>query len=238
MIILGHRGSSGLAPENTLAAMKLAIKQGCQGIETDLQLTKDGEVIVFHDWSVERTTNGTGEIKDLTLEELLTLDAGSWFSKEFKNEKILTLKSLLNIIPNNLLLNLEIKSRSWDNRGIEEKVVNILEENRSLENIVISSFNHKSLERVQKLNPNIKLGLLFEGQMVNLVELLKISKLNIYSLHPNHHYVDKEFIEEAHGHNYKVYSWTVNDIKSANRLKNAGIDGIITNFPRLFRQIN
>lgn len=234
MIVIGHRGSSGIAPENTSASMELAVKQGCQGIETDLQLTKDGEIVVFHDWSVERTTDGTGEIKDLTLEELLTLDAGSWFSKKFENEKILSLESLLNILPNDLLLNLEIKSRAWDNRGIEEKVVKILEENNRLENTVISSFNHKCIERVGNLNPKIKLGFLYEAYFVNLEELLETSKLDMYSIHPNYNYVDKDLIEKAHKNDLKVYSWTVNDIKSAQRLKDLGIDGIITNFPQLF----
>lgn len=234
MIIIGHRGSSGLAPENTLASMELAIEQGCHGIETDLQLTEDGKVVVFHDWSVERTTNGTGYIKDLTLEELLTLDAGSWFSKKFKNEKILTLESLLDLIPKNLLLNLEIKSKAWDNRGIEKMVVKTLEENNRLENTVISSFNHKCIERVQNLNPRIKLGLLYEAYLINPVEFLKISKLNMYSLHPNYNYIDKEFMEKVHKSDLKVYSWTVNDIESAERLRELRLDGIITNFPQLF----
>lgn len=238
MIIIGHRGSSGSAPENTSAAMNLAIKHGCQGIETDLQLTKDGEVVVFHDWSVERTTNGIGNIKDLTLEELLKLDAGSWFSKEFKNEKILTLESLLNIVPENILLNLEIKSKSLDNRGIEEKIVMILEKNKRIDNIVISSFNHKCLERVEKLNSEIKLGLLFEAYFVNPIETLKSNKLNIYSLHPSYYYIDSDFIEKSHNNNLKVYSWTVNDIKSAEQLRDLGIDGIITNFPQLLKEIH
>lgn len=234
MMIIGHRGSSGEAPENTLASIELAIEQGCQGIETDLQLTKDGEIVVFHDWSVERTTNGQGEIKDLTLEELSTLDLGSWFSQEFKNEKILTLESLLNIIPENLLLNLEVKSRSFDNRGIEEEVVKILEKNNRLKNIVVSSFNHKSLKRIQKLNSELKLGILYEAYFINPVESLKSSELNIHSIHPAHYYVDKDFIEEAEKNNLKVYSWTVNDIESANRLKDLGVTGIITNYPGLF----
>lgn len=235
MIIIAHRGASGVAPENTLAAMDLAIRYGCQGIETDLQLTKDGEVVVFHDWSVERTTNGRGDIKDLTLDELLTLDAGSWFSKEFKNEKILTLESLIKFTPKNLLLNLEIKSKTLDNRGIEEKVVRFLEAHNRIENTIISSFNHKSLERVQDLNSEIKLGILYEAYLIDPIDSLKPSKLDIYSIHPCYYYVDRDLIEDAHKNNLKVYSWTVNDIKSAMQVKALDIDGVITNFPQLFR---
>lgn len=234
MLIIGHRGASGVAPENTLAAMDLAIRYGCQGIETDLQLTKDGEIVVFHDWSVDRTTNGSGEIKDLTLDELLTLDAGSWFAEEFRNEKIITLETLINFIPKSLLLNLEIKSKSLDNRGIEEKIVKFLEKNNRIENTIISSFNHKCLQRVQNLNSEIKLGILYEGYIIDPINSLKPSKLDIYSIHPCYYYIDRDLIEDAHKSNLKVYSWTVNDIKSAMQLRDLGIDGVITNFPQLF----
>lgn len=233
MKIIAHRGASGLAPENTIAAMELAIKQGCHGIETDLQLTKDGEVVVFHDWSVERTTNGLGEIKDLTLSQILELDAGSWFSEEFKGEKIPTLVDLLNIVPKGLLLNLEIKSQSHDDRGIEEKVVRILEKYNRIENIIISSFNHMCLERVQKINKQIKLGILYEAHFIDPLNFIKSNQLDIYSIHSCSHYTNKDLIQTAHDNNMKVYSWTVNDIKIAERLEEYQIDGIITNYPNL-----
>lgn len=235
MKIIGHRGASGNAPENTHAAMDLAIKHGCHGIETDLQLTKDGEVVVFHDWSVERTTNGKGKVKDLTLDELLKLDAGSWFSKEFENEKIPTLEELIKFIPKDLLLNLEIKSQILDNRGIEEKLVKILETNNRIENIVISSFNHKSLERVEKLNPEIKLGLLYEAYFIDPIKAIKSNKLDLYSLHPSYYYIDQELIDNSHRNDLKVYAWTVNDLEAGKKLKDMGVDGLITNFPELFK---
>lgn len=126
MKIIAHRGSSGNAPENTAASMNMAVESGCDGIETDLQLTKDKKVVVFHDWNVNRTTDGTGNIKDLTFEELSKLDNGSWFDEKFKGERIIKLEELFDIVPEDITLNLELKSIGDDFRGLEEEVIKIL----------------------------------------------------------------------------------------------------------------
>nr|WP_300003794.1 glycerophosphodiester phosphodiesterase [Tissierella sp.] len=235
MKIIAHRGASGSAPENTIAAMKLALKLGCDGIETDLQLTKDGRVVVFHDWSVERTTDGEGEIKDLTFEELSKLDNGSWFSDEFKGERIATLEELLDLVPENLVLNLELKSQAFDSRGLEEKVMEILNKKNRKKNIVISSFSHRSLERVRRLDKTIKLGILFEAYLIGLPEYIKNLDLDLWSVHPGVSHVDGELIDTIHKLDLLGYVWTVNDKKTAERLKEYGVDGIITNYPDLFK---
>ena len=235
MKIIAHRGASGLAPENTIAAMKLAIEYGCDGIETDLQLTKDGKVVVFHDWSVDRTTDGKGEIKDLTFEELSKLDNGSWFSDEFKGERIPTLEELLKVVPEDLVLNLELKSQAFDSRGLEEKVMEILNKKNRKENIIISSFSHRSLQKIRDLDKEIKIGILFEGYLIGLKEYIGNLNLDIWSVHPGVSHVDKELVEVIHEMDLLGYVWTVNDKETAERLKESGVDGIITNYPNLFK---
>lgn len=233
MLIIAHRGASGYAPENTIAAMDIAINQGCDGIELDVQLTKDEVVIVHHDWTFDRTTSGSGEVKDLTYEEIKTFDAGSWFSKDFKGEKVPTLEDVVRHLPKDLLLNVEIKSRSFDSRGLEKKVVEILEKNERIENTIISSFNHTCLKKVQELNPEIKLGILYEAHMLNPINYFDSTDLNLYSVHPCNYYLIEDFVKEIHHRGMKIYTWTVNDEKSKQRLENLGVEGIITNYPDL-----
>ncbi|MGL4971324.1 MAG: glycerophosphodiester phosphodiesterase family protein, partial [Cetobacterium sp.] len=119
MYILAHRGASGTAPENTIAAFKKAIIDGCDGFEFDVQQTKDGKLVVFHDWTLERTSNGKGYVREHTLDELKELDAGSWFGEEFKGEKIPTLEETLDLIPDNMLINIELKEEYSKERGSE-----------------------------------------------------------------------------------------------------------------------
>ncbi|MEG1836121.1 MAG: glycerophosphodiester phosphodiesterase family protein, partial [Oscillospiraceae bacterium] len=122
MEILAHRGASGTAPENSLSAFKKALKDGCDGFEFDIQQTKDGEIVVFHDWTLERTSNGKGNLKEFTLEELKKLDIGSWFSDEFKGEKIPTLEETLDFIPDDNFINIELKEEFSRERGTEIKL--------------------------------------------------------------------------------------------------------------------
>lgn len=233
MLIIAHRGASGYAPENTIAAMNMAINQGCDGIELDVQLTKDEVVIVHHDWTFDRTTSGSGEVKDLTYEEIKSFDAGFWFSKDFEGEKVPTLEDVINTIPKDLFLNVELKARSFDSRGLEKKVVEILEKNRRIENTVVSSFNHECLKKVQDLNSDIKLGLLYEAHMLNPVEYFESTGLNLYSIHPCNYYLVEELANSIHKKNMKIYTWTVNDENTKVRLEKLGIEGIITNYPDL-----
>ncbi len=117
----GTQGASGYAPENTIAAFELGIRQGCHGFEFDVQLSRDGEPVVHHDWSVARTTGGSGEIRDLTFREIRTLDAGKWFSPEFRGQKIPALAEVLEVVPEAMLLNVELKSRASDCRDWRKK---------------------------------------------------------------------------------------------------------------------
>ena len=231
MKIIAHRGLSGKAPENTSIAMRMAIETGCDGIETDLQLTKDKEVVVFHDWDVSRTTGGKGNIRDLTFDELSKLDNGSWFGNKFKGERIIKLEELLDIVPDNITLNLELKSIAGDFRGLEEEVIKILNSKNRKDNIIISSFNHKVLKNIRDLDKNIKIGILYEGYFLNLASYIKNLNLDIYSVHPAFNYVSKQLVDEVQNLGLDIYTWTVNNKDTAVRLEEYGVNGIITNYP-------
>lgn len=238
MLIIAHRGASGYAPENTLAAVKLALEQKCDGIEIDVQLTKDNEIVVCHDWDVDRTTDGTGKIKDLTLKEIKKLDAGSWFDKRFKGEKIPLLEEVLQLVPNSIFLNIEIKAKATDERGLEKKVADILRKYDRINNTVISSFNHYSLKRAKEVLPDIKIGILYEAYIIKPVEYILDNFEDMYSLHPCCDYVGEEFVKVVKESNLKIYVWTVNDTSTADWLNKLGIEGIITNYPDIMQKGN
>ena len=231
MLVLGHRGASGYAPENTLAAFELGIQQGCHGFEFDVQLSRDGEPVIHHDWSVERTTDGTGDIRDLTFREIRNLDAGKWFSSEFRGQKIPARGEVLELIPGKMLLNVELKSRASDGPGLEEKVIAALREHGRLEKTIISSFNHLSLKRVREIDPSIRLGLLYEALQLHPFDYLEKLKLGLYSIHPLHDYVSPSLVREAHDRGLKMACWTVNTTERARELMKDGVDMIITNYP-------
>lgn len=233
MKIIAHRGASGYAPENTRASILEGLKRGCDGFEVDVQLTKDNKVVVFHDWSLERTSNGNGFLKEKTLGQLKTLDIGNWFSKEFKGEKVLTLEELLGIIPEEKLLNIEIKVRHGEINQIEEKVLEILERHARINsNIIISSFDHRIIKKIKEIKPEIQVGLLITAGLLNMKNY--ISNFDLYSVHCGGEFISKINVEELKNMNIKIYAWTVNTVEEAKTLDSFGVDGIITNYPDIF----
>lgn len=231
MLVLGHRGASGYAPENTIAAFRLGIRQGCHGFEFDVQLSRDGVAVVHHDWSVARTTGGSGEIRNLTFQEIRALDAGTWFSPEFRGQKIPSLREVLELVPEEMLLNVELKSRASDDPGLEEKTIALLKEHGRLRNTIISSFNHLSLKRVRELSPDMRLGLLCEFLPPHPFDYVENLKLDIYSLHPRHDCVSAALVKETHARDMKMVCWTVNTTERAKELLQYGADILITNYP-------
>lgn len=233
MKIVAHRGASGYAPENTKASILEGLKQKCDGFEVDVQLTKDNEVVIFHDWSLERTTNGNGFLKDQTLTELKNLDIGSWFSKEFKGEKIMTLKELLEIVPIEKLLNIEIKVRHGEINQIEKKVIEILEKSSRLNNnIIISSFDHRVIKKINEINHEIQVGLLITAGLLDLKNY--VSNFNLYSIHCGAEFINKINVDDLKEIDIKTYAWTVNTLEESKILASFGVEGIITNYPDIF----
>lgn len=231
MIIFGHRGASGYAPQNTMAAFKIALEQGCQGIEVDAQLTKDGEVVICHDWAIDKVSDGKGKIEKYTLNEIKKIDFGSYFSEKFKGEKIPTLYEILDFLPRNIILNIELKIKAYDDSLLAEKVAEILIEKDRIENTIVSSFYHPCLKKIKLLIPEIKIALLYKGYLLNPIKYAADIGFDIYSFNLNVDYVNKDTIKNFHDNGKKVYVWTSNDTETTKKLLKMDVDGIITNFP-------
>ena len=235
MEILAHRGASGTAPENTIAAFKKALVDGCDGFEFDVQQTKDGEIVVFHDWTLERTSNGNGYLRNHTLEELKKLDVGSWFNDNFKGEKIPTLEETLNIIPDDKLINIELKEEHSIERGTEKKVLDIIKKYPT-KNIIVSSFSHNLLKNLKELDNSIKVGILLECALVNLDLYIENLGFKIDAYHPGKSFLNKKDIDYLNSKGIDINVWTVNTTKDFNLLKDMGVTRIITNFPKEIRK--
>src|SRR5690554_5174035 len=148
--IIAHRGASNIAPENTMIAFQKAYQIGADGVEFDVHLTRDGKPVVIHDERVDRTTNGIGYVKSLTLSEIKKLDAGSYFHPNYSEEKILTLEETLDLVKNFKIINIEIKNNLLEYKGIEEKVTNIIRDKKMEQKVICSSFNHFSMLKIKK----------------------------------------------------------------------------------------
>ncbi|MGL6167467.1 MAG: glycerophosphodiester phosphodiesterase [Fusobacteriaceae bacterium] len=234
MEILAHRGSSGSAPENTISAFKKAILDGCDGFEFDVQQTKDGKMVVFHDWTLERTSNGKGYLREHTLEELKMLDVGSWFHEKFNGERIPTLEETLDIIPNHLLINIELKEEFSRERGSEKILLDILKKYKN-KNIIVSSFSHNLLKNLKQLESSIRIGLLVESHLLNLDKYIENLGFDIVAYHPSKSFVSEKDIKYLKSKKIDVNVWTVNSVEDVKVLKNMGATRIITNFPRELR---
>ncbi|EJP6472893.1 glycerophosphodiester phosphodiesterase [Clostridium botulinum] len=234
--ILAHRGASAYAPENTMVAFKKAIDMNADGIELDVHLSKDGRIVIIHDEKVDRTTNGKGEVKDFTLDELKKLDAGFWFSDEYEGERIPTLEELLKLINNtNIYLNIEIKAGYRIYPNIEEKVIDMIEKYKILDRVIISSFDHYSLVRVKEINLNIKTGMLYEAALYEPWDYAR--SIKVEALHPNYITLTKKFIDKANINNLEINPYTVNDENHMERLIKSKVTSVITNYPDKAHQI-
>ncbi len=228
--IIAHRGASKLAPENTMYAFELGYKFGAEGIETDVQLTKDNIPVLIHDETVKRTTNGNGYVKDYTFDELSKLDAGSWFSPEFHNARIISLEEfLIWIKPKELYINIELKNNKIDYKNLESIVYDMLKNHRLLERTTLSTFNPNSVRRLLKYQNNIEVAFLTSKKKPNLVEYAK--NLGANALHVKYRLVNPQLIEQAHDNNMPVRVYTVNNYKPMMHCFNQDCDGIFTDVP-------
>ncbi|MGQ9459729.1 MAG: glycerophosphodiester phosphodiesterase [Candidatus Bathyarchaeaceae archaeon] len=217
VLIIAHRGASAYEPENTLRSVKKAQDLGADMIEVDVRTSKDDHIVVMHDETVDRTTNGKGYIKDMTLKELKKLDAGL-------GERIPTLQEVAQLIRGKAQLVVEIKVP-----GIEKKVLQILKENELERQTLITSFYHPVLRRVKELNPNMRAGVIIASRPMKPAQLALDANSN--ALFPRYVYVDSEMVEEAHKHDLAVYPWTIDILSEVEPLIKMGVDGIVTNKP-------
>ncbi len=234
---IAHRGFSGIYPENTMIAFKKAVEVGCDGIETDLHITKDGIIVICHDETIDRTTNGSGFIHDYSYKELCKFDAGIKFNKEFKGEKIPSIDEFLDYVKDkNLLINLELKNDILRYNEFEKKVIEKIYKFKLENNAILSSFNHYSMIRVKEYDSNIKTGLLCSATLYNVHDYVKI--VGADALHPFYPSVMNEKIVDCIKKNgIRINAYTVNEEKYMKKLVELGIDGIITNYPDKLNKI-
>ena len=238
MKIFAHRGASGYAPENTLSAIKKAIEMKADGIEIDIQLTKDGKIVVIHDWKVDRTTTGRGFVYELDFGYIRSLDAGQWYTKDFIGEVVPTLEEVLDILPKDMILNIEIKDTARKHSNIEEKMLEVLKKYpEKFDNIIVSSFHHDKIKKLQKLEPKLKLALLTDSEFIEIEKYLSTNGLNSYSYHPEINLISKKDIEILHKNGIKVFVWTVNKEEDLDYLVKLGVDGVITNYPDIMKEL-
>ncbi len=235
--VIAHRGASADAPENTLAAFGLGISQGADGVELDVHLTKDGKLAVIHDHRLDRTTTGTGLVKDKTMGELVSEDAGSWFSPAYAGIRIPELNEVLALLPAGYIVNIEIKNGPVFYPQIGRKLAEILQDWKGRHQYVISSFDHQVLTEVHTADPDLPLGLLYEAQLFNPAVYVNTLPYPVYSLHVFQHFATRAFVEAAHTVGLQVFTYTVDDKDDLARVYAAGVDGIICNHPQRARAL-
>lgn len=208
---VAHRGFSGIAPENTMAAVSLAIEQPfVHWIEVDVQLSKDGVPLLIHDYTLNRTTNGKGPVKDKTWAELRALDAGRWKSKAFAGERLISLDEFLDKIQGRLKANIEIKTQGNLYPGIEEKIIAAVKKRRMEQDVVLTSFEPRILAKVRELGRECRTGLIVDGKPKDL--LLRLQLLGCSFLSINYRYLTPELAGNAIRKGIDVMAWTMDEV--------------------------
>jgi len=230
-VVFAHRGASAYAPENTLAAFQLALEQGAPAIEFDVKLSADEQVVVIHDATVDRTTNGKGKVSQLPLAALRELDAGSWLSARFRGEKIPSLDEVFDAFGKKLLINVELTNYNTPFDALVPKVAELVKKHR-LENwIWFSSFLPHNLMRMAQLLPSVPRGQLILPEPGGWWQHAWGSRINIQAEHPWKDNLSARYIENAHAHQRRIHVWTVNQPDDFQRLQALHIDGVFTDDP-------
>lgn len=238
MKIYAHRGSSGTHPENTFAAFKEAALLPVHGVEFDVHMTKDGELVIIHDETIDRTSNGTGFVKDMTFAELRTYDYGAWFSSEFEGEVIPTLDEVLDIFSETTHhINIELKSDIFPYEGMAKKVVELIHKKGFDSRVVISSFDHETIQLVKQLAPHLETGALFMEVLVSPLDYIR--KIPADVLHLFLPAVLRESAMEVIEADVPVRVFTVNEEQYVDLVKNVGAHAIFTDFPeKMYHYLN
>lgn len=232
-LIFGHRGASAYAPENTLAAYRLAEEMGAHGIEIDVQCCKDGEVVVLHDPFLDRVSSGKGYVWEHTLAELKAMDFGIRFPDKYAGEQIPTLDEVLDLIAASpMALNIEIKSTPfrYDPTLVEKTCKKVLAHGKAVaEKTIISSFDHQCLKAYQKLDPQMQIGLLYSANLYRPGDYARTVEAN--AIHPFYMMLDEAGVSNCKEQGIQVNVWTVDEPKDIKKMIALGCDRIITNRP-------
>lgn len=237
--IIAHRGSSAHAPENTMAAFELAVRQGADAIELDVKLSADGYVMVIHDQTVDRTTPHKGRVRDLTLAELQRLDAGSYFDYAFRKERIPTLDEVFAGLGHQIMINVELTNYASPLDDLPKRVAELVRFYEVSRQVFFSSFNPIALLRIRRYIPDAPVAILaMPGKNGAWARSGLVSHwLGCQALHPERTDVTPALVDRAHRRNQRVHVYTVNQAEEMRRLLDLGADGIFTDDPVLARQV-
>jgi glycerophosphoryl diester phosphodiesterase len=227
---IAHRGASGRFPENTLRAFGAAVEAGADMCELDVQLTHDGALVVLHDGTVDRTTDGIGAVSEMTLEDLKRLDTGAKFGAQFANERIPTLDEVFDLLDGRCALNIELKAA-----GTEYKVYELIKARQAPASIVVSSFDWDALARLRHIGPEVRIGLLASQWPARL--LGAATEMRADAINPRFDIVTEDLCIAAHERAINVYAWTVDVPEVMRKLIADGVDGIMTNYPERLKEL-
>lgn len=229
MLSIAHRGASGITPENTRVAFVKALDLGADMIEFDVRLTRDDVAIIFHDETLERTTNGSGHVAETDFSTISRLDAGSWFGASFADHEVPTLEEVLGLLAGRAMLNVELKP---DTRiePLVRRVVTAVARFELFDATIFSSFEVAALRSLRRLVPDARIGVLCQrGELPAALTLAE--ELGAVTLHPSATMVDMDLVREAHARDLSVYPWTVNEPGEIALLRALGVDGVFTDYP-------
>ena len=232
VLVVGHRGFSGVAPENTIASFKKAMEIGVDMIELDVHLSKDGQVVVIHDDTLNRTTNGKGKVVSYTLNELKQLDAGSWFGSQFSGERIPTLKEVSELTRGQVLLCIELKGGDlgqYTLKDLADRSLQEVEKAGMLSQVLFASFDSSAIERIREKNPRIPVALIYSRSWSSPQEVTGGRPIPVLSCRGT--VLTQTNASKARQQGIKVLVWTVNTEEHMEQFVNMGVDGIITDHP-------
>lgn len=227
--VFAHRGGRQWAPENTLAAFRASLQAGVDGVELDIQRCASGELVVFHDEDIGRTTDGVGLVKDISYPELKRVGAGSWFDPAFKNEYVPLLQEVLDLVAGQLVINIEIKNTPIEYPGIEEDLLDLLSGYDYGDKIIISSFDHQVLRNIHSHDASWRLAILGNNLFAGLAEYAQ--KVGAHDWNPQFGCLRPEVVAEAHAAGLQVNPWTVNEKRHWSQALQMSVDSIITDDP-------
>lgn len=244
--IIAHRGANKRAPQNTLPAFQKALDMNTDGFETDVHLTKDGVPVICHNKTIDATSNGTGAIEDMTLEQLKSYDFGSYMGLEFKGTTLPTLEEFLQLAQGKNLKILNIELKQEPDAARREKLVRttleMVEKYGLSDILLISTFSTKILALIQEISPKTKTAYLYpqgywQGYKVAYLPIRLLKKLGCYAVHPHKICVRKGYVEAMHKAGIKVNVWTIDESNDIKAMLEAGVDGIITDCPDRVRAL-
>jgi glycerophosphoryl diester phosphodiesterase len=229
VLVIGHRGALGYAPENTMSSFKRGLEIGCDLIELDVHMSADERIVVMHDADVSRTTDGRGHLKDMELAAIKKLDAGVRFDERFRGERVPTLDEVLDWARTRVGLVIEIKGDPQPTEGIETQIIALIKHYGMMDAVMLISFYHEAVRRVKELEPRLATGILYSGQLVDTLAAAQAARAD--SVRPHWYYWTAQLVQQVHNAGLTASTWVANDEKVMKHLVEMGIDSIGCDYP-------